>query len=165
MTTDPIPAPTHDDEQNPRRYLARSVQALANIHGHRLNTDQGQAATTELLDAHQGRRRMPLAHIHEALLASVGYDDRWPSIARLRELLRWARDRHAPPKSKPLPDAAPADIVQASLAECRRILQRGAVHARIGYRELPDVDDEPAAPNEPDDAPHPADRLDTGDAA
>lgn len=168
--TDPIPAPTDDDESNPRRYLGRSVAALANLHGYRLDAEQGQAATTELLDAHQGRHAMPLDHIHEALIASVGFDERWPSIARLRELLRWARDRHAPPAIKAQPNAAPPDVAKAAFAECRAILQRGAAHAHIGYRQLPDVPSAPATePDieaEPDDdAPHPADRLDTGDAA
>ncbi|MEM9610944.1 MAG: hypothetical protein AAGA99_26280 [Actinomycetota bacterium] len=127
----PIPAPTPADHAEPRRWLARSISKLAEHHGHQLDADTGRALVRELDDQRTGRHQMTLDQIHEALLASIAYDDGWPTLARLRELLRWARPDEEPGT------AEHRDAFMAGLADARAAL--GGKGQR--YAELPNGGD------------------------
>ncbi|MEM9609945.1 MAG: hypothetical protein AAGA99_21170 [Actinomycetota bacterium] len=147
-----IPDPTPADHAQPRPWLGRAVAALARCHEHALTAETGTKYRDELLDQH--RRGLPLDRIHDALLASVAHDLSWPTMARLRELLRWAVDRDAPPSPHAPVERPEPGTVKAHLAEAREILH-DAKRRRIEAEYL----DRPDAPPPPPPAPT------TGDAA
>ncbi|MEM9611001.1 MAG: hypothetical protein AAGA99_26565 [Actinomycetota bacterium] len=125
----PIPAPSPADHAEPKRWFAHSIAKLADHHGHQLDAEAGRALVRELDSHRTGRHQMTLEQIHHALLASIGYDTAWPTLARLRELLRWARPEQPPP------DQAQRDEAHAELDQAREQLERRG--ARRRYANLP----------------------------
>lgn len=140
--TDAITAPTPADAANTRPWLGQALVALAAAHHHDLTADTGARYRDELVEHH--RQGMSLGQIHDALLASVAHDNQWPTIARLRELLRWACHKDAPPSRHAPVQRAEPEIVRDCLTEARALLN-DAKRRRVNAQYQRGPDPNPAA--------------------